>query len=132
MRLGKNLINCTIENRGCYMVIEESNLTFEFDNETQAIKFDDTEFSRKSFNKMPCSKGVDILSNSKDIIQFIEIKNCTCHEVENMWRTSVNNSNLKAAPHDLDVDDRDSLDIEVTKIVLLHQPICRYQIIRIE
>ena len=99
------------------MAIEESNLTFEFDLGTQAIKFDERIFYRQFFNKMPGSKGVDILANSKDIIQFIEIKNCTGHEAENMWRTSVNNSNLKAAPRDLDVEDRDSLDIEVAKKV---------------
>lgn len=100
------------------MAIEESNLTFEFADGTQAIKFDDTGFYRQAFNKMPSSKGVDILANSKDVIQLIEIKNCTGHEVENMWRTSVNNSNLKSAPHDLDVEDRDSLDIEVAKKVV--------------
>ena len=35
------------------MTIEESNLTFEFDSDTHAVKFDDTEFYRKYFNKMP-------------------------------------------------------------------------------
>ena len=100
------------------MLIEESNLTFNFNNQTQAIKFDDTDFYRKSFNKMPSSKGVDILANSKDVIQLIEIKNCSGHEIENMWRTSINNSNIKAAPHGLDVEDRDSLDIEMVKKVV--------------
>lgn len=99
------------------MAIEESDLKFNFDEETQAIKFDDRQFYRKFFNKMPSSKGVDILANSKDVIQFIEIKNCTGHERENMWRTSVNNSKLSSAPHSLDVEDRDSLDIEVAKKV---------------
>ena len=99
------------------MVIEESDLVFEFDEGTQAIKFDDTEFYRKLFNKMPSAKGVDILANSKEVIQFIEIKNCTGHETENMQRTSINNSNLKSAPRDLDIEDRDSLDIEVAKKV---------------
>ena len=35
------------------MTIEESNLTFEFDSDTHAVKFDDTEFYQKYFNKMP-------------------------------------------------------------------------------
>lgn len=99
------------------MVIEESNLHFAFDEDVQAIKFDDTEFYRKYYNKMPNAKGVDILASSKDVMQLIEIKNCTGYETENMWRTSVNNSNIKAAPHNLDVNDRDSLDIEVAKKV---------------
>lgn len=100
------------------MAIEESNLIFEFDDETKAVKFDDTNYYRHIFNKMPAAKGVDILANSKDVIQLIEVKNCTGHETENMWRTSVNNSNIKAAPRDLDVEDRDSLDIEMAKKVM--------------
>lgn len=99
------------------MTIDESNLTFEFDENTQAIKFDDTDFYRKYFNKMPGSKGVDILANSKESIQFIEIKNCTGNERENIWRTSVNNSKIDAAPCELDVENRDSLDVEVSKKV---------------
>ena len=99
------------------MTIDESNLTFEFDENTQAIKFDDTEFYRKYFNKMPGSKGVDILANSEEGIQFIEIKNCTGTERENIWRTSVNNSKIDAAPRELDVENRDSLDVEVSKKV---------------
>lgn len=99
------------------MVIEESDLTFEFQEDVKAVKFDDTEFYRQFFNKMPSSKGVDIIANSKDVIQLIEIKNCTGHEAENMWRTSVDNSKVESAPHNLDVSERDSLDIEVTKKV---------------
>lgn len=99
------------------MVIEESNLAFKFSEDWQVIKFDDTDFYRDRFNKLPGAKGVDIISNSKEVIQFIEVKNCTGHEAENMWRTSVNNSKIESAPRELDVENRDSFDIEVAKKV---------------
>lgn len=99
------------------MVIEESNLAFKFSEDCQVIKFDDTEFYRRRFNKLPEAKGVDIISNSKEAIQLIEIKNCTGHESENIWRTSINNSKIESAPRELDVENRESLDIEVAKKV---------------
>lgn len=98
-------------------MIEESGLRFQFEAGVRAIKFDDTGFYRKYFNKLPEGKGVDILADSKDIIQLIEIKNCLGHENENMWRTSVNNSRIQSAPRELDVESRNSLDIEVAQKV---------------
>ena len=95
--------------------IEESGLTFEFNEGTLAVKFDDGAFYRSEFNKSPESKGVDILADDKKLIQLIEIKNCIGHERENMWRTSINNSKVESAPHDLDVRGRESLDIEIAK-----------------
>ena len=99
------------------MIIEESNLKFCFSDEVSAIKFDDTDYYRKKFNNLPSGKGVDILVDSENIFQFIEIKNCTGHERENLWRTSVNNSKISSAPETLEIGDRDSLDIEVAKKV---------------
>lgn len=99
------------------MVIEESNLKFEFGEGVEVIKFDDTDFYRKEFNKLPEGKGVDIIACSSDCIQLIEIKNCLGHEAENMWRTSVDNSKISSAPRELNVDNRDSLDIEVVRKV---------------
>lgn len=99
------------------MIIEESNLKFCFFDEVSAIKFDDTDYYRKKFNNLPSGKGVDILVDSENIFQFIEIKNCTGHERENLWRTSVNNSKISSAPETLEIGDRDSLDIEVAKKV---------------
>lgn len=97
------------------MVIEESDLKFEFNEDYQVVKFDDTDFYRREFNKLPAAKGVDIIANSKEVLQFIEVKNCVGHESENLWRTSVNNSKIESAPRELKVEDRDSLDIEVAK-----------------
>ena len=99
------------------MIIEESNLKFCFSDEVSAIKFDDTDYYRKKFNNLPSGKGVDILVDSENIFQFIEIKNCTGHERENLWRTSVNNSKISSAPETLEIGDRDSVDIEVAKKV---------------
>ena len=99
------------------MIIEESNLKFKFAPQVCAVKFDDCKFYRKEFNKLSSAKGVDILADSKEAFQFIEVKHCSGHEAENLWRTSVNNSRVHSAPRDLDVSNRDSLDIEVTKKV---------------
>ena len=99
------------------MNIEESNLTFVFPKDIIVSKFDDGRFYRKSFGKMPGGKGVDIIADSGDMLQLIEIKNCKGHEQENRWRTSVDNSKVTSAPATLDVKDRDSLDIEVAKKV---------------
>lgn len=99
------------------MNIEESNLTFEFSEQMVVSKFDDSAFYRQTYNKQPSCKGVDIIADSSEMIQLIEVKNCTGHESENMWRTSVNNSKLSSAPSTLDADDRDSLDIELAKKV---------------
>lgn len=98
--------------------IEESGLKFLFDEERyNAIKFDDTSFYREFFNTLPGGKGVDIIADSEEVIQLIEIKNCIGHEVENLWRTSINNTKLNSAPRTLDVNNRDSLDIEIAKKV---------------
>lgn len=101
------------------MEISESNLTFSFGQEYTAIKFDDKPFYREYFNRMPYSKGVDIIANSDELIHLLEIKNCKGHEAENRWRTSINNSKLDSAPDTLDVENRDSFDIEVTKKVAM-------------
>lgn len=99
-------------------LIEESGLRFMFDRDNCITKFDEESFYRSEYNKFPEPKGIDILADSKDVVQLIEIKNCAGHEAENMWRTSVNNSKIDFAPHDLDVEGRESLDIEVVKKVV--------------
>ncbi len=99
------------------MAIEESGLVFDFKPDTRAVKFDDMPFYRERFNHLPGGKGVDILTDSGDEIQLIEVKNCTGHEVENLWRTSVNDSKIDSAPGELDTESRHSLDIEVTQKV---------------
>lgn len=101
------------------MKISEGNLVFSFDSEYTAIKFDDRPFYREYFNNMPGGKGVDIIADSDDIIHLIEIKNCLGHEQENRWRTSTGNRTLDSAPRDLDVENRDSFDIEVAKKVAM-------------
>lgn len=101
------------------MEIRESNLTFSFDSEYTVIKFDEKPFYRESFNKMPYGKGVDIIADSDGTIHLLEIKNCLGHEAENRWRTSINNGKLDSAPRDLDVEKRDSFDIEVAKKVAM-------------
>jgi len=97
--------------------IEESSLTFTFPDSATVLKFDATKFYREVYNKLPGGKGVDIIADSNTMLQLIEIKNCLGSEVENIWRTHTNNSKRGSAPLDLDIEDRDSLDIEISKKV---------------
>lgn len=99
------------------MEIKESDLTFTFNKNVDAIKFDDTKFYRTEFNHQPESKGVDIIVNSSECCQFIEIKNCTNHEAENWWRLFPDNSKAKSAPQNASGVARESLDVEVAKKV---------------
>lgn len=103
------------------MEIKESGLIFSFDTDTKAVKFDDTRFYREDFNKLNGGKGVDILASSphRNLIQFIEIKNCSGKESENKWRLGVNNSTRSNVPNGVDEYDRDSLDIEVSRKVAM-------------
>ena len=68
------------------MVIEESGLKFEFPLESIAVKFDDTDLYRKRFNAFTDSKGVDFISDTKELLVLTEIKNCKGDETNNMWR----------------------------------------------
>lgn len=97
--------------------IRESDLMFTFAGQISVSKFDDAKFYRSAYNKLPNGKGVDIIADSPDMLQLIEVKNCSEHESENLWRTSTDNSKLSSAPADLDIDSRESLDIEVSKKV---------------
>lgn len=97
--------------------IKESDLKFTFSEQMTAIKFDDTKFYREAYNKLPGGKGVDIIADSDEMLQLIEVKNCSGRDVENNWRIHTNNSKISSAPAGLDVEERDSLDIEVAKKV---------------
>lgn len=101
------------------MKVSERDLVFSFDSAYTAIKFDENPFYRDYCNHMPGGKGVDIVADSDEIIHLVEIKNCLGHEAENRWRTSTDNRKLDSAPRDLDVENRDSFDIEVVKKVAM-------------
>ena len=108
------------ENRGSYMEIkEESGLMFGFPEGSKVIKFDDTEFYRKSFNILPDSKGVDFIALEKNRITFIEVKNCTGDEGNCRWRISPNNQKKETSHTSLDIEGRDSLDIELPQKVAM-------------
>jgi len=99
--------------------ISESGITFSFPDDNQVVKFDDTPFYRDFFNCLEGAKGVDIISNSSNRVCIIEVKNCTGHEHENAWRLGVNNSSKEKAAQTVDVENRDSLDIEVARKVAM-------------
>lgn len=98
------------------MEINESNLNFRFKSDF-ALKFDDTQFYRRTFNFLPGSKGVDILYNSAQHLVMLEIKNCSGQESENRWRIAPNNQKKHLAPEG--ASERDSLDIEVAQKVAM-------------
>ena len=111
-------MQCTIENRGLFMennIKEESRLKFQFAENDTVIKFDDTKFYRDYFNKLPEAKGVDFISVAKDKIAFIEVKNCTGDEGNNRWRIVPDNRKRNTTHTTVNVEGRDSLDIEIAQ-----------------
>lgn len=94
---------------------EESGLKFQFPENDTVIKFDDTKFYRDYFNKLPEAKGVDFISVDKDKIAFIEVKNCTGDEGNCRWRIAPNNQKRNTTRTSVNVEGRDSLDIEVAQ-----------------
>ena len=107
-----------IENRGLFMenkIKEESGLKFLFPQNDTVVKFDDTKFYRDYFNKLPEAKGVDFISVDKNKIAFIEVKNCTGDESNCRWRIAPNNQKKNTTHTVVNVEGRDSLDIEVAQ-----------------
>lgn len=67
------------------------------------------------FNKLPEAKGVDFISVDKEKIAFIEVKNCVGDEGNCRWRIAPNNQKRNATHTSVNVEGRDSLDIEVAQ-----------------
>ena len=115
-------MQCMTENRGSFMeanIKEESRLKFAFPGKNKVIKFDDTNFYRNYFNKLPEAKGVDFISVGKKEIAFIEVKNCTGDEENCRWRIVPDNKKRDTTHTTVNVDGRDSLDIEVAQKVAM-------------
>lgn len=115
-------MQCMIESRGLFMetnIKEESGLKFGFSGKSKVIKFDDTPFYRKYFNKFPGSKGVDFISVDKNKIAFIEVKNCIGDEGNCRWRIAPDNQKRETTHTSVNIEGRDSLDIEVVQKVAM-------------
>jgi hypothetical protein len=97
------------------MVIEESRMKFEFPESSRVIKFDDTPYYRQIFNTLPGAKGVDFISVDREYVAFIEVKNCSGDEGNCRWRIYPNNAKRDTSHTNVDVDGRESLDIEVAE-----------------
>lgn len=100
------------------MVLNEGKLRFTFPGE-KAIKFDDTRFYRKRFNKLSGSKGVDFICDTDDFLLFLEVKDCLGKEAENRWRLEVNNNKIGAVSTPVDTNGRESLDNEMVHKVAM-------------
>ena len=72
-------------------------------------------FIEITFNKLPEAKGVDFISVANDKIAFIEVKNCTGDEGNNRWRITPDNRKRNTTHTSVDVEGRDSLDIEMAQ-----------------
>lgn len=113
-------MQCMIGSRGLFMEIkEESGLRFGFPDGSNPIKFDDTKYYRNLFNGLPGAKGVDFITTEKDSIAFIEVKNCTGDEGNCRWRIAPNNQKRETSSTQVNVEGRDSLDIEVSQKVAM-------------
>lgn len=98
---------------------EESGLKFGFPDGNTVIKFDDTKYYRDLFNALPGAKGIDFISVGKEAISFIEVKNCLGDEGNCRWRIVPNNQKRDTTSTKVDVEGRDSLDIEVPQKVAM-------------
>lgn len=98
---------------------EESRLKFRFPEGNITTKFDDTKYYRDLFNALPKSKSVDFISVGKDALSFIEVKNCLGDEGNCRWRIAPNNQKRDTASTAVDVEGRESLDIEVSQKVAM-------------
>ena len=101
------------------MKLTESNLEFEFVEGLNVVKFDETDFYKRKFQYLPNAKGVDFVADSKEILLLIEVKNCKGYESDNRYRIAPNNSKVSTAPTTVDVTERESLDIEVSKKIAM-------------
>lgn len=100
-------------------IMEESRLKFAFPEKCTVVKFDDTTFYRDYFNKLPEAKGVDFISVDNDKIAFIEVKNCIGDEGNCRWRIVPNNQKRNTTHTSVNVEGRDSLDIEVAQKIAM-------------
>ena len=69
--------------------------------------------------KLPEAKGVDFISVAKDQIAFIEVKNCIGDEGNCRWRIAPDNKKRIATHTIVNVEGRDSLDIEVAQKIAM-------------
>ena len=100
------------------MVLTEGELQFTFPG-GKAIKFDDTEFYRKRFNKLSGAKGVDFICDTDDFLMLLEVKDCLGNEAENGWRIAIDNTKVATSPTSVDTEGRESFDNEVAHKVAM-------------
>ena len=101
------------------MIIEESGLKFEFNEEAAVVKYDDSSFYRNYMNQLSESKGVDFISFYGERLVFTEVKNFKGHEAESRWRIYPNNKKIKSMQISAEPAGKDSLDIEISKKVAM-------------
>ena len=101
------------------MIKSESNLNFDFIDQFTVTKFDDTRFYTNYFKALPGGKGVDFIVDAPNTLLLMEIKNCSGNEHDNHWRLATDNAKVLTAPTTVETEDRESLDVEVSKKVAM-------------
>lgn len=102
------------------MIMMEKTLEIEVNDPYTAVKFDDSLFYQKKFSpSLDGAKGVDVIVSGKDHLLFLEIKDCEGHEPDNRWRIFPKNKKRDTTATKVNVDGRDSLDIEVVQKVVM-------------
>ena len=102
------------------MIVSESDIEFTFGEQygNFVLKYDDTPYYTERFNAQPGTKAVDFIAVSDKHYVLIEVKNCIGDESGNRWRIAPNNQKRDTAGADgRDVSTRDSLDIELNKLI---------------
>jgi hypothetical protein len=107
--------------------MKEGNLSFQFPQKYQELKFDDTNFYKSKFmSYMPDGKGVDCIAFSESEFILMEVKNFSGYEKDNIWRTHTDSAVVNIEKQDIgkriannkySLDE--SLDIEVSKKVAM-------------
>ncbi len=97
----------------------ESGIKFDFPIDFSVEKFDETNFYKNSFTKLPDGKGVDFVAKNTNVFVMIEVKNCRGHENDNRWRIRPNNRKRTTTATTVNTEGRDSLDIELVQKVTM-------------
>ena len=79
------------------VAIPEKNLTFEFPDEWQVIKYDDSNFYRKRFEQMDDVKGLDFLARTDAVLWMIEARDFRGYRIQNKKRMQNNELTLEVA-----------------------------------
>ena len=98
---------------------EESGIKFIFPDQSRPIKYDSCDFYRSYVSQLTAAKGGDFISIQAGRLVLTEVKNCKGFENDNNWRIFLDNKKKYTSHTGVNVENRDSLDIEIAKKVAM-------------